>query len=56
VSVFSAFPIGCKYFRGANPVACYTNIWLGVGCLEEGLDYPETLSWPDKAWFNNLNL
>ena len=56
LSCFPVFPLGCIYFRGANPVKCYTGIWAEIGCLEDGYDYPEKLSWTKKVALNNMNL
>ena len=53
--MFADFPSECKSFVGPHSRDCLNKLWLKVGCLAEGLDYPENNIIPkDVSSFNLL--
>ena len=50
------FPLHCVTYRGQNPLACYDEIWLSVGCLKEGYGVPNNLTRNQLAVYHRLDL
>ena len=51
-----AFPEECVYYLGPQPVLCYATIWKRVGCLEEGLFYPQVAPRAQISIWDSLTL
>lgn len=42
--ILKDFPDTCPTFYGPHSVQCLNTVWLSVGCLPEGENYPQKLS------------
>jgi len=40
----SEYPKGCVSLEGKQPLTCYENIWLKVGCVTQGAKFPGKLN------------
>ena len=54
--VFAEFPGKCIAFWGSHSMECVTGMWLELGCLREGLYYPENLDPNQLEIVLNFNL
>jgi len=50
------FPVHCIAFWGPHSVECLIDIWLELGCLEEGVYFPDNLNSEQMEILVNLNL
>ena len=50
------FPSGCHQFQGPHSISCYENIWLDVGCLPQGLSWPDDLTLSEITYLNDFDL
>ena len=41
---FSVFPLGCFNYFGDHSLECIQSLWIDVGCLEIGKEYPNNKS------------
>ena len=50
------FPFGCELYEGPHEMQCLITSWKSAGCLREGSDFPESLTFKELARLRLLNL
>jgi len=56
VTHFVEFPPGCISYLGPHTLECYKSIFLEVGCIENGYDWPDNLTERDLATYDYFNI
>ena len=56
IEILLGFLSSCRFYRGPHDLECLKNIWLSVGCTEEGWGSPESLSAKEIQFLNKVDL
>ena len=50
------FEESCHYFRGPHSIECLEDMWLAVGCTDDGFDHPRNSTYLELELMSLMTL